>query len=92
MDIPSNEENVDHLLEKFVIYRTQVFELSKKLQWLQALKKVEEEKVLNLHTDFKKRETSIYELESNISQNNVDIKELKQLVSNCHIPQFCKIM
>ena len=49
---------------------------------MKALKKLEEEKVLNLHTDFKKRETSIYELESNISQNNVDIKELKQSTSN----------
>ena len=31
MDIPSNEENVDHLLEKFAIYGAQVFELSKKI-------------------------------------------------------------
>ena len=29
MDIPSNEENVDHLLERFAIYGAQVFELSK---------------------------------------------------------------
>ena len=48
------------------------------MQWIQALKKVEEEKVLNLHTDLKEKKTSIYKLESHISQNNVDIEELKQ--------------
>ena len=50
------------------------------MQWLQALKKVEEEKVLNLHTDLKEKETSIYKLESHISQNNVDIEEQRKVV------------
>ena len=49
---------------------------------MQALKKVEEEKVLILHTDLKEKETSIYKLESHISQNNVDIEELKQSLQN----------
>ena len=60
----------------------------RKLQWLQALKKVEEENVLKLHTYLKGRETSIYDLESHISHINVEIEELKQSLQSTRDYQY----
>ena len=88
MDIPSNEENVDDLLEKFVIYGAQVFELSKKIAMTATIEEVEEEKVLNIHTYLKGRETAICELESHISQNNVEVEELKQSLQSTIDSQY----
>ena len=55
------------------------------------MKKVEEEKVLNLNTDLKEKKTSIYKLESHISQNNVDIEELKQSLQSTINNQYLSI-
>ena len=54
MDIPSNEENVDDLLEKFVIYGAQVFELSKKIALNESIEEIRGRKSIKFTYRFKR--------------------------------------
>lgn len=68
MDMSTNEENVDEMLEQIAIQKTKVLELQEKIQNAEKRRMTAEENVINLNAVLKEKESFIQNLHQQVAQ------------------------